>query len=109
MEGIMEILREMHAAVEATPPEKKAELMAKWNAMADAWLEKSQEAVKGVMEEAKKRAAEETKALPETTEACPEVTRLLGGGRGTNSRGNGGHGGAPGRPRWSDGGGRGSN
>jgi hypothetical protein len=29
---IMEILRGMQAELEATPPEKKAELMAKWDA-----------------------------------------------------------------------------
>jgi hypothetical protein len=64
----MEILREMQAMLEATPPEKKAELMAKWTAMADAWLEKSQEALKGVMEMEEEPAPEETEVVAETKE-----------------------------------------
>jgi hypothetical protein len=68
MEGIMKILREMQAALEATPPKKKAELMAKWNGMADAWLEKSQEALKGVMEMEEEPAPEETEVVAERQE-----------------------------------------
>jgi hypothetical protein len=74
MEGIMEILREMQAALEATPPEKKAELMAKWNSMANAWLGESQEALKGVIKMEEEPAPEETEVVAETEEFSEGAT-----------------------------------
>jgi hypothetical protein len=60
MEEIIEILRTMQAELQATPPEMKAELIAKW----DSRLPKVK-ACEGT-----------TKACREATEACEERTKV---------------------------------
>jgi hypothetical protein len=73
MEEILEILRMMQAELEGTPPEMKAELIAKWEAMAhqvwDSHLGEAMDACEGVtsasLEEKKESTPKETEVVVE--------------------------------------------
>jgi hypothetical protein len=69
MEEIMEILRTMQAELQATPPEMKAKLIAKWDAAVDRVMAKWDSRLGEV-----KACEGMTKACQEATEACEERT-----------------------------------
>jgi hypothetical protein len=84
MEQIMEILRGMQAELEATPPEKTAELMAKWDANAhkamakyDFHLGEATEACDEKMEACQEKKKEST---PKETEVVAEPEEVPKGG-----------------------------